>query len=302
MLEREREYDEKHWYGFGGWRSLRAELLKIARSELPALLQDLSGEAPDVRGAVERFVVRMVEEMRPRQVKGASTKWMYAISLLGETDLLISMIEGDKLLNGNQDRRNTPLEAAFWEVFPRFLNRARQRQGATTEHRVAMWEQMDRLSRRIVAEHAKQGRYIDRLSTEHILEVQKRCLETWPDNKNINMELRTLRRYFEEFYEGSHEPLTDKNEGAVARTQSLVFDTQDSPAVRICLDRLLRHDESLWDTLLVKLGMHPVSALSAEAFALKQGVSRYEFDKRYLAAVTTIKRCIETSLDMLLRR
>lgn len=296
------EYDEKHWYGYGGWRQLYADLRKVAAIEAPSLLEALAQPEPDVRTLVTAFVERIVRTLRKRQTPGGTTKWIYGISLLGETEMLISLIEKDTLLNGNQGHRNTPLDAAFWVIFPRFLNRARQKQGGTSSHRVVVWEMMDRISRRVVEEHAKAGRNVNRMSIEHILEVQSRCLEKWPTNTNVNVDIPTFRGYFEEFCEDAREAyVPDTIPTSVDRYQNLILDTEISPAARVCLDRLSRQDQGLWDALLVKLELHPRITLSSAPYAASLSISRYEVDQRYTAAVTFMAKCVQASLDFFLR-
>lgn len=295
------EYGEEHWYGHGGWKALYRDIRRLAGAELPALLEGLSGPQPDVEREVRSFVERLVGAMHQR--KSASSRWAYGISLLGEVNLLVSMVEGDPILNGNPERRNTSPEAAFWILFPRFLNRARQKQGGTSEHRVAVWERMDRESRRIAQQHEKEGRRVDRMSIEHILEVQARCLEKWPNDKNVNVDISTFRGYFEEFCEDAREVFDpDAPNVSVDRYQDLVVDTQVRPATRVCLDRLSRHDQGLWDAFLVKLEMHPVVTLTLAPYAKSLGISRYEIEQRYTAAANLMKKCVEASLDLLLRR
>ncbi|MCY1222877.1 hypothetical protein D9M68_429160 [compost metagenome] len=293
--------DEKYWYGYSGWPALKASLLKLATAESPPLLEALSQPNPDVRLLTGAFVERMVRIMRERMTRGASSKWAHGISLLGELDLLAAMIEGDPVLNGNSEGREVAPAAAFWQVYLRFLNRTRQRHGGTSEHRVTVWEMLDRISRRVAWEQEKMGRYVDRLSTEHLLAVQSRCREEWPTNKNVNVDFPTLRGYFEEFCEDARREF-DPNVALIDQYQNLVFDTQDRPAVSVCLDRLSRHDPKLWDALLVKLEMHPTITHSSTAYASNLGISRYETEQRYESAAAYLRNCIEASLSMLLRR
>ncbi len=301
MATRQGEYGEKHWFGYGGWRVLYRDIMRLAAIEVPVLIDGLSSTEPDLSREVRAFLDRLGRAMAERQ--NSSSKWSYGISLLGDFEELVTMIKGDPILNGSPDGRSTAPEAAFWIIFPRFLNRARQRQGGTSPHRVAMWERMDRESRQIASSHERAGRRIDRMSIEHILEVKARCLEKWPTDKNVNVDLPTFRGYFEEFCDDAREVFDpDAANMSTDRYQSLVHDTGVKPAARVCLDRLSRHDQTLWDAFLVKLDMHPRIALTLAPYAQSVGVSRYEMEQRYSAAAIMMKKCVEASLDLLLRR
>lgn len=294
---------ESHWFHYAGWRVLKGTVCRLAEAELARLIEDLSQKDRDLEAAVDGFLTRMATSANRRRLTSGASKWAYVITLLGEPQLLKQMISADPILSGKQKHLGTPPEAAFWQLFGYFLNRARQRQRGTSVQRIGNWERLDKVSRKIAAEHDTQGRFVDRMSTEHILEVQARCLKNWPTDKNVNLDLPTLRGYFEEFCDDARQPYdSDATSASTERYQNLIHDTQDRPAVRVCLDRLARHDQDLWDALLVKLELHPTVTLPISAFAAKIGVSRHEMGLRYDEASRLIKECIINSLNMLLRK
>jgi hypothetical protein len=285
--------DEKHWFGFGGWQSLRGSIKAMAREELPGLLADLSTENAQVEAATNAFVIRIVRKMEARLQARGSSKWSYGISLLGEVDILAARIKADPILGGNAERRNLPPEIAFYRLFSHFLEHARQGQGGVSRHRVLTWERLDRISRRIAEEQAKKGLAINRFSAEHFRQIQEKCLAEWPES-NVDLKIETIRGYFEEFCDDAQGELPEEDRAGPADYDYMAREFQKKPNVRMCIERVQRKDEALWDALLLKHGCHPILHGPFYDYASSHDISRYEIDKRYTTALSMVQQCIET--------
>lgn len=284
--------DEKHWFGFGGWQSLRGSIKAMAREELPGLLADLSAANVEIETATKAFVVRIVRKMEVRLKARGSSKWSYGISLLGEVDLLAARIKADPILGGNAERRNLPPEIAFYRLFSYFLEHARQSQGGVSHHRVVTWERLDRISRRIAEEEARRGIRVDRFSAEHFQQLQEKCVAEWPES-NVDLKIETIRGYFEEFFDDAQVEMPTEESPRLTDYDHMAREFQKKPNVRICIERVQREDRGLWDALLLKHSCHPILHGPFYDYASNNDISRYEIDKRYTTALSMVQQCIE---------
>lgn len=155
---------------------------------------------------------------------------------------------------------------------------------------------MDTVSLDIVDGAYLDGRVVDRMSDDHIREVRKRCLAKYPDNHNVNVSFGRFREYFDWFCPETTLEYNPERPGDLAEIYaSLIRDTEDTPSIHVCLERLRSASEEFWEAFLVKLEMHPAISVSALVYAENVGITRYQLEQRFEKAAVLVRDCVQKS-------
>lgn len=292
--------DERHWFGRRGWPVLRGQIIRLARAEWSPLLSCDRSQATAFAREFDAFVERLSRAMLQRAEERYSSMWSYGVSLLGDAALLRSMMESDPVLAPNSPQ-SEKLESAMTVTLRRYLERARRRAQPSTEHRHDVWEMIDRVSREIAREYEAEGKVADRSSLGHVRAVAARCREKYPTNKNLPKEFDTWVGFFEEFSEHFHATLeTGDPDLDIAAAEDLVRSSRIQPAIGVCLDRLHRASIEGYEAFLIFADMHPTFHGSVSGFAEAKGLSRHQMSKRVSGALEALRKCIESSVNLLL--
>lgn len=298
MLEKLKLDGEKYWYG-SGWRQTRGLVSAHGKREAPQLLDDMAQPDANISREITRYIERVARSILRRSGGRPDAKAQYAVSLIADVSILVSLVERDKVMAG--DKGHVDRATAFSVIFKTFVNRSRLRLGGTTQNRLENWEAIERISRDIIAETKSLGP-IDRLSTEHIKAVHNRLATR--SNKNLTVGIDALRGYFQEFCEEAfHQYDDDEPAASLQQYLQITKDLDMEIAVGQCVKRLSeKNGQADVDAVLVNFGCHPTVNVPFSRYSSVLGITQYELKKRFDRGTQFLKRCIGMSIDFATER
>jgi hypothetical protein len=308
-------YDESHWYGRMGWPDLRASITRLAIEVLANAKEDAAfgaSNASEMAGRLVASTIAAIEARREAQYaaqrKGwissehsyVASRWDYALALFGETETLTAALEKDFNILAGRTNRDVSPERALGEALRQFLETARRRQSPATEDRQKTWEAISRISSRIIAEHGP-GQIIDRCSEEHMVEVQRKLLELYPDSKNLALKkMNTVRAYFYEFSPDSRQAFSPEDDASGlggSISQILSEELGEKPRLEHCLSELQQNDPESWETLIIKYELDELPKTRMGEYMAGKGLTRHRFEKLVQQAIEHMRNCFENTTN-----
>lgn len=316
-------FDERHWYQFTGWKSLRSTTMNLVMSYADDFLDRLAKDGCDAEKEIDAFVGAVIFALgaivsgnvrdpgiRSRIGKRgdlASSMWPFALSLFGGIATLKRAIAKDVTIlagrPGEGDQKVAP-RPALYQIVRRFLELSRQQQSPATLHRQSVWERIDLISRRLAREN--EGTHLaQRHSPSHIQLVQRVIKTERPSDKNLNMSLGSLYTYFDEFLDNFEELQhfeAGRNDnfdfGPGDGHQELMAIAEDSgfwPPVDLCLNKLKLARRELWEAFVVGNRLKDID-VSQQAYLAKTNITRYAFEGRSRDAAALLRKCLDDSV------
>ena len=303
-------YDEHHWYGPLGWRTLRKRVLRVFHTQAEELFDSLKSRAVSAEDTVTAFVAGVADTIggyadqaiRAQLAVGdegvyPSSMWAFALPLFGDSAPLVKALVAEVHVMRAEADEDVDPHRALSTIVRQFLEDARLNLGPESAQRRKNWETMDRVSLEIARLNVG-NRLSDRCSDEHLMVVRAALKERYPTNKNVNVSLGTLRAYFDEFCPESEYVSA---EDADSELLALGEETGIWPTIDRCVEALKNSDFSLWEALAVKTQTFDDVAVETQAnFLSRVGLSRHAFEQRCRAAGDRVRECCENSVEFLL--
>lgn len=318
-------FEERHWYQFTGWKSLRSTTMNLVMSYAGDFLDRLAQDGCDAEKEIDAFVGAVISalgaivsgnvhdpDIRSRIGKRgdlASSMWPFALSLFGDIATLKRAIAKDVTIlagrPGEGGQKVAP-RPALYQIVRRFLELARQQQSPATLHRQSVWERIDIISRRLA--RGNDGTHLaQRNSLAHIQLVHRVIKAERPNDKNLNMSLDNLYGYFDEFldnleelqhFEAGRDDNFDFTTGPEDGHQELIALANDFgfwPPVDLCLNKLKLARRELWEAFVIGNRLKDID-VSQQAYLAKTNITRYAFDGRSRDAAALLRKCLDDSV------
>lgn len=291
-------YPDSHWFTGSGWRIVQKCTNKAAASELAAFLAELVDADIDHEEACRSFLERVGMALSDQYGRTKRPEFAHAVSMLGDVGLFIKMTSMDEALHARKD--DVPPEAAFWTLFPRFLNRGRVAMGYATNNRVEAWDMVSAVSRAIERDGQKTGVFVSILSLPHIKQVKALCEARYPGSKRLPADLAGYINLFDEF---AAEPkrLDSEQYGDAAFSSDMaeqyrvvISDTDIRPSISVCFGQLERQNNQMAEVVRVKLDLTD-SDENARAYMQSTGMTRHTMDGLYRQALALLRACFQRS-------
>lgn len=305
-----RERDETFWYG-EGWRSLRRNLVKLCLRESADLLDRLASEDAsdaEVDLAVRRYVDRLLRAIEERLgAAPGNDRWRHGLRLLAKPDRLADALgrQRARFQDGGSDAAP---EALLGRILrSEFEHCRRILQTAHSHHRQKTWEQVDRISRRLL----DVGDGVEtRRSREHLAAVLQAIEQDHPQSRNLPRRIETLEDYFFEFCPAYQpEALEPEREASLADERSLGFADLDfleemtgmRPDPIVCFEAL---PEAHAEAFAVAKGLQAdlltgggVAYLNAKAFYTAKRISKRRFYRLVREATNLLVDCLQQRME-----